>query len=212
MSGKSINFDDKKINKSNFYKNKKPFIIDDIDVNKILISKREPYDKKSSFKYFIGYNDNDDIRPLCIKLSQMIGYVICFDSNKAMSFRVIDKGLLKRYIKIWERINSLIGKEFDSEPVYSVNGKYIKVKIKSYGDKINTNFQGKKIPKESAPYKRLSLIMIDSVVRVNKKYYPQILLEECKDKIKNNKMENLINDDLDLSSSDSESDNESDNE
>ena len=57
--------------------------------------------------------------------------------------------------------------------------------------------------------------MLDSVIRGNKKYYPQILLEECKYKIKNNKMENLINDDLDLSSSDesdSESDNGSDNE
>ena len=70
MSRKSINFDDKKINKSNFYKNKK---LDDIDPNKILVSKREPYGTKKSFKYFIGYNDNDAIRPLCIKLPQMIG-------------------------------------------------------------------------------------------------------------------------------------------
>ena len=53
--------------------------------------------------------------------------------------------------------------------------------------------------------------MLDSVSRVNKKYYPQTPLEECKNVIRKNKMENLINDDLDLSSSD-ESDNESDNE
>ena len=53
--------------------------------------------------------------------------------------------------------------------------------------------------------------MLDSVISANKKYYPQTLLEECKYEIKKNKMENLINDDLDLSSSD-ESDNESDNE
>ena len=52
--------------------------------------------------------------------------------------------------------------------------------------------------------------MLDSVIRVNKKYYPQTFLEECKDVIKKNKMENLIDDDLDLRSSD-ESDNESDN-
>ena len=74
----------------------------------------------------------------------------------------------------------------------------------------NTNFQGNKIPKENATYKCLSLIMLGSVTRVSKKYYPQTLLEECKHKIKKNKMENLINDDLDLSSSDNESDNESD--
>ena len=63
MSGKNINFDDKKIRKSDFYKNKKLNRIDDIDVNKILVSKKEPYGKKNSFKYFIGYNDNDVVRP-----------------------------------------------------------------------------------------------------------------------------------------------------
>ena len=98
MSGKNILSNDKKINKSNFYKNKKLFRIDDVDINKMLVSKREPY-VKSSFKYFIGYDDNDHIRPLCIK-PQMIGYAKYFDSNKTLSFKVIDKGLLKRYTKI----------------------------------------------------------------------------------------------------------------
>ena len=69
MSGKSINFDDKKINKTNFYKNKKLFNINDLDVNKILVSKKEYYGTNNSLKYFTGYNDDDDvIRPLCIKL------------------------------------------------------------------------------------------------------------------------------------------------
>ena len=57
----------------------------------------------------------------------------------------------------------------------------------------------------------LELRILDNVIRVNKKYYPQTLLEECKYVIRKNKMENLINDNLDLSSSD-ESDNETDNE
>ena len=70
---------------------------------------------------------------------------------------------------------------------------------KSYGDKINTSFQGKKIPKENASYKCLSLIMLNSVIRANKKDYSQTLLEECKYEIKKNIMENLINDDLNLS-------------
>ena len=80
-----------------------------------------------------------------------------------------------------------------------------------YEDRVNTNFQGKIVPKENASYNCLSLIMLESVIKSNKKYYPQTLLEECKYVIRNNKMENLINGDLDLSSSD-ESDNESDNE
>ena len=63
MNGKSINFDDKKINKSTFYENKKLLHIHDLDVNKILVSKKESYGTKNSPKYFIGYND-DVIRPL----------------------------------------------------------------------------------------------------------------------------------------------------
>ena len=104
MSGKSINFEDKKINKSNFYKNKKLFNIHDLDVNKILVSKKESYGTKNSLKYFIGYNDDDVIRPLCIKLPQMIGYVKCFDSNKTMSFRVNDNKLLKSTTKYGEKL------------------------------------------------------------------------------------------------------------
>ena len=80
MSGKNINFDDKKIRKSDFYKNKKINKIDDTDVNNILVSKKEPYGTKNAVKYFIGYNDNI-IRPLCIKLLQMTGYARRFNEN-----------------------------------------------------------------------------------------------------------------------------------
>ena len=167
-----------------------------MDVNRILVSKKKSYGKKKSLKYVIGYNDDHDvIRPLCIKPPQMIGYVKHFNSNKTMSFKVIDNNLLKKYIEIWERVISLMNKIFDSEPVYGDNDKYIKTKIKSYDDRIITNFQGKKIPKENASYKGLSLIMLDSVIRANKKYYPQTLLEECKYEIKKNKIENIVNDD-----------------
>ena len=102
--------------------------------------------------------------------------------------------------------------EFDSEPFYGDNDKYIKTKINLYRDKVNTNFQGKKVPKENASYNYLSSIMLDSVIRINKKYDPQTLLEECKYEIKKNKLENLFNDDLDLSSSDNETNSDSDNE
>ena len=89
-----------------------------------------------------------------------------------------------------------MNRKFDSEPVDGDNDNYIKTNIKLYGDKTNIDFKGKKIPKENASYKCFSLIMLDSVIRANKKYYPQTLLEECKYEIKKNKMENLINGDL----------------
>ena len=104
MSGKNINFDDKKIKKSTFYKNKAINNTEDIDVTNILVSKKEPYGKKNSLKYFIRYNDNDIIRPLCIRLPQMTGYARKFDENATMSFIVKDKRLLKKYTKIWETI------------------------------------------------------------------------------------------------------------
>ena len=130
-----------------------------------------------------------------------------------MSFKVGDNKLLKKYNKIWEKVSNLMNIEFDSEPVYGDRDKYIKTKIKMYGRIVSTNFQGKKVPKENALYKCISLLVLDSAIRVNKKYYPQALLEECKYLIIiKNKMENLINDDLDLSSHDNETDNESGSE
>ena len=90
----------KKIKKSIFYKNKAINNIEDINVNNIIVPKKEPYGNKNSFKYFIGYNDSDVIRPICIRLPQMTGYVRKFDENALMSFIVKDKQLLKKYTKI----------------------------------------------------------------------------------------------------------------
>ena len=104
-----------------------------------------------------------------------------------------------------------MNKEFERKPIYGDADRYIKTKIKTYGNRVNTNFQGQKVPEENIAYKCISLIMLDSVIRVNKKYFPQRLLEECKYVIRKNKMENLINHDLTLSSFD-DSDNESVNE
>ena len=118
MNGKKINFGDKNIKRSDFYKNKKVTKIDNFDVNKILFSKKEPYGTKNSFKYFIGYNDNDVIRPLCARLPQMTGYARKVDENATMSFMANDKQLLKNYNKIWEIVKKLLKIEFESKPVY----------------------------------------------------------------------------------------------
>ena len=171
MSGRNINFNDKKIKKSDFYKNKKINKIDDINVNNMLVSKKEPCGTKNSFKYFIGYNDNDIIRPLCIRLPQMTGYVRKFNENSTMSFRVEDKQLLKNYNKIWEKIEKLMKIDFESKPVYGDDDgdKYKKAKIRTYEKSIITNFHNKKMPKEKASCKCLSIIMVDSVIKANKK-------------------------------------------
>ena len=84
--------------------------IDDIEVN-----------KKITFKYFIGYSDNDVIRPLCIKLPQMISNVRKFEDNTIISFKISDKQLLKKYNQIWKKVEKFLKVELDSKPVYGLN-------------------------------------------------------------------------------------------
>ena len=125
MSGKNVNFGDKKPQKNDFYKNKKVTNIDDNDAKKILVSKEEPYGTKNLFKYCIAYNDNDVVRPLCVKFTQMTGYVRKFEGNTTMSFKSSDKQLLKKHNQPWKRVEKLLKIELDSKPIYDDADKYI---------------------------------------------------------------------------------------
>ena len=116
-----------------------------------------------------------------------------------------------RLNQIRKRTEKLLKIEFDNEPVYGDNDKYTKTKVKVYNNSMITNFQGKAMPKENVSCKCLSIIILDSVIKAKKKYYPQTLLKKCKYRPKKIKMENLIDDDLEKSSSD-ESDNDSNDE
>ena len=98
----------------------------------------------------------------------MTCYFKKFNENVTMSFRVNNKQLLKNYNKMWEKIEKLMRIDFESKPVYGDDDKYIKTKIKIYAGSMVTNFHNKKIPKEKAPCKCLSIIMLDSVIKVNK--------------------------------------------
>ena len=215
MNGKSINCGNENIKKSDFYnKNKNIFNIDDIDVNEILVSKKEQYGEYNSFKYFIGYNDNNVIRPLYLELSQMTGYINKFEKT---TFRKLQQNMEKT-----ERLMSI---DFESETTYGDDDdKYIKAKIKTYKDSLNTTFcnkiGSKKVTKENIPHECLSVIVIDSILYAYEKYYPQTFLEEYKYAKTNVKTNNYIDKELKLESdsdSDSniyigESDSDSDND
>ena len=155
MSEKTINFGDKKINKKEFYNNKKQFNIEDLDINKILISKPETHENNIR-KYIIGYSDNT-ISPLQLFLPKMIGCLNIFkDGARKMYFFTDNNELLKRYTAIWEKISDLVNKKFDSDPIY--NNKYINTKIRSYNNDIKTNFRNidnknNKLPEKNKLYK-----------------------------------------------------------
>ena len=119
-----------------------------------------------------------------------------------MSFKSNDKQLLKKYNQKWKKVETLLKIEFDSKPVHGDDNKYIKTKVKIFNNSMITNFQGKKMLIEKALCKCLSIIMIDSVIKAKKKYYPQTLWEECKFEQEKMEMENLIDDDIEKSSSD----------
>ena len=118
MGRKCIKFDNKKIEKIDFYKNKKLLQINDIDVNNILLSKKEPYRKKNVFEHIIGYNDNGVIRPLYWNILQLPAYTKKFKKN--------DEQLIKNYNKIWEKVERLTSIDFESKPVCGDYDQYIK--------------------------------------------------------------------------------------
>ena len=115
----------------------------------------------------------------------MTGYARKFDESATMSFRVNKKQLFKNYNKKWEKTEKLLNIDFESKPIY--DDKYRKTKINIYSGSIITNFHNKEMPKEKALCKCLSIIMIDSVIKANKKYYPQTFrrMQMCTRKDKN---------------------------
>ena len=159
-------FGEEYIIKNKFHVYEKSINIDKVDIKRIVLSKKELYGNKGSYKYFIEhiYEDNALPLPLCIKFSQMNAYAKYFDkNNKWMNLLVNDKEMLEKYNKIWDKIKNLFEKKFDTEPVY--NDKYIKAKINSY----NTNVYGNKTSIEGELYTFFSVILLDSIVNVDKK-------------------------------------------
>ena len=157
-------------------------------------------------KYFIGYQEGEIVKPSCIILPQMTGYIKYFKNDgKNMSFLIKDENVLDKYNGIWDKIKEKLSIKFYNEPVYDQT--YIKTKVREFDSVIKTNFLGDEIPKENMHYTCIACVTIDSVMKTNKKYYPQVYLEECKYKVKKMQLPRFINAELELDS-DSELDSE----
>ena len=116
----------------------------------------------------------------------MCGYIKYFDNGrKNMSFKIEDESVYLKYTEIWNNIKNSLNSKFHSQPIY--DDKYIKTKVTTFSSMINTLFLGNEISKERNNYICIASICIDSVLRVDKKNYPQVYLEQCKDKIKKQK-------------------------
>ena len=122
-------------------------------------------------------------------------------AEKNMSFLIKNDEVWEKYEDIWDVIKNKLGIKFHSEPIYEK--KYLKAKIREFDGDIKTNFLGNGLPKENMYYTCIACITIDSVIRMNKKNYPQVHLDESKYKIKKIQMPRFINVELE-SDSDSE--------
>ena len=176
MNEETLKFENIRINKKEFHKSKQPEYLASVNVDEIVISSRFKHSDER-FKYFIGYKKDEIVRPLSIILLQMNGYIKYFENgSKNLSFFIKDDDVFYKYNEIWDKIKEKLNIKFHSEPIY--DKKYIKAKVREYDRVIKTNFLG------NIRYTCIACLVIDSVVRMNKKNYPQIYLEECKYKIK----------------------------
>ena len=190
MSEKTLKFDNIRVNKKEFHKSKQPIDLMSVNVDQIVVSDKFKHSDEG-FKYFIGYQDDEIVKPLCIILSQMSGYIKYFEKGgKNMSFMVKDDNVLDKYNKIWSKIKEkLKNTKFRSMP----DETHIKAKVREFNGKIKTNFLGDEVPKENMHYACIACITIDSVMTMDKKNYLQVYIVECKYRVKKIQMSRFIN-------------------
>ena len=205
MSEKTLEFDNIRVNKKEFHKSKQPINLDLVNVDQIVVSDKFRHND-DYFKHFIGYEEGEIVKALCIILTPMTGYIKDFENRgKSMSFVIKDYDVLDKYNEICNKIKETLSIKFHSTPVY--DEKYIKAKVTEFSGVIKTTFFSYEVPKENEHYTCTTCITIDSVMRMEKKNYPQVYLEECKYRMKKTKMTKFIEAELE---SESESELESD--
>ena len=150
MSEKTLKFNNIRLNKKEFHKSKEPIDLMSVIVDQIVVSDKFKHNNEG-FKYFIGYQEGEIVKPLCIILPQMSGYIKYFENGgKNMSFMVKDDNVLDKYNKIWDKIKEKLNIKFHSMPVYDET--YIKAKVREFDGKIKTNFLDDDVPKENMHY------------------------------------------------------------
>ena len=190
MSSREIKFGDKEIDKKEFYSSAEAILLDSVDLSKIVVSNKCKIND-TAYKYFCGYLNNDFIQPLCVILPQMSGYIKYFDDGgKNMSFVTDDKEVYEKYNEIWNVVKKLLKLKFFVNPLR--DDKYIISKLKIFNKINRTAFTDNVVPIKKNHYICISSIDIDSVLKIDKRVYPQAYLEQCKYKSKKRKPVNFI--------------------
>ena len=136
----------KKSIKKTFYSSKEAILLDSVDLSKIVVPSRWKL-IDTTCKYFCGYLNNDVIKPLCVILPQMNGYIKYFDDGgKNISFVRDDKKVYEKYDEIWNVVKSLLKLKFAASPIS--NDKYILAKLKIFKKKNLTTFNINIVPVE----------------------------------------------------------------
>ena len=150
-------------------------MLDSVDLSKIVVSSRWKLND-ITHKYFCGYLNNDVVKPLCVILPQMNGYIKYFDDGgKNMSFVTDDEKVYEKYDEIWNVVKGLLKLKFAVSPIR--DDKYILAKLKIFKKKNLTTFNNNNIvPKEKNHYICIPAIDIDSILKIDKKVYPQAYL------------------------------------
>ena len=203
MSLRKIKFGNKEVNKKEVYLSKQAISLDSVDLNKIVVSKNWKIND-TTYTHICGYLNNDTIQPLCVILPQMNGYIKYFDDGgKNMSFVTDDEKIYKKYNEIWEVVRNLLKIDFTVNPVR--DDIYLVAKLKIFNKINRTTYNNNNyIPLERNHCICIPVIDIDSVLKIDKRAYPQAYLEQFKYKLKKRKIVNYIDDEIIDEDSDSD--------
>ena len=202
MSSRKIKFGDKEVNKKEFYSSKQAISLDSADLDKIVVSNKCKIND-TTYKHICKYLNNDTIQPLPLILPQIDRYIKFFnDGEKIMLFVTDYEKIYEKYNEIWEVIRNLLKIDFTASPI--LDSKYLIAKLKifdiinrtTFDRIIRTTFNNNFIPVEKNHYICILAIDINSVLKIDKKVYPQAYLEQCKYKLKEKKIVEYIVDEI----------------
>ena len=166
MTEKTLKLNNIRFKKKKFHVSKEPIDLMSVNVDQIVVSDKFNH-YNDGYKYFIGYEEGEIVKRLCIMLPQMSGYIKHFEyGGMNMPFLIKNDEIWEKYKQIGSLIKNKLGIKFHSLPVH--DKKYIKTKVKGYHGVIKTNFLGNNVPKENKHCTCIACFTIDSVMRMVK--------------------------------------------